>query len=113
MIRGPVARSLHGAAIRAAAGGMLSLWLGIFALTACPQLHELLHKDAQNPEHQCLITQIQHHQLLAGSIPVSAPVLSPAELDPIRPVEFQLFPASDYRLSPGRAPPIASLAAAA
>ncbi len=112
MNRGPIARPLHGPA-RAAAGALLLLWLGIFAVTACPQLHERIHKDAQSPDHQCFITQIQHQQLLAGSCPVAVPAPASVELAPVRPVEIQTFSVTDYRLSPSRAPPAVSLAAAA
>ena len=92
---------------------MLLLWLGIFGLTACPQLHEWFHKDARSPDHQCLITQIQHQQLVAGGDSLSAPLPSSVEQAPVLPVEFQFVPASDYRLSPSRAPPAISFAAAA
>jgi hypothetical protein len=36
----------------AAVGLMLSLWLGTLALAAAPQLHRLLHNDAQDANHQ-------------------------------------------------------------
>jgi hypothetical protein len=111
MNRGSSARPLHGGACRAAAGALFLLWIGIFALTACPQLHERLHKDAQCPDHQCLITQIQHQQLLAGSCPVPVPAAGSVELAPVRLLEIQTFSVSDYRLSPSRAPPAIRLAA--
>jgi hypothetical protein len=92
---------------------MLLLWLGTFALAACPQLHERLHKDAQSPAHQCLVTQIQQHQLLTGAVPESAPAPSCVELAEVNPVNLQLSSVSDYRLSPSRAPPAMNLGVAA
>jgi hypothetical protein len=89
----------------AVAGMMLFLWLGTVALTASPELHHLLHQDAQGPHHNCLITQIQQHPLLSGfatiialapALVVAAAVCCPA---------IQFLPARDYRLSPSRAPP--------
>src|SRR5438046_10381187 len=50
--------------VSAVAALMLLLWLGTFALAALPQLHSLLHKDAQALHHTCLIHQLQQHSLL-------------------------------------------------
>jgi hypothetical protein len=84
---------------------MLALWLGTFAVSASPQLHRLLHPDAQSASHQCVVTQVKDHLLLSASPPVTAPV-----------PEFQSFVLAcfsetnfpgerDYRLPPSRAPP--------
>jgi hypothetical protein len=84
---------------------MLLLWLGTFALTVSPQLHHLLHPDSQAPDHNCLITQIQQHPLLAGFAAIAAPAPAPAVVTLVCSPEIQFLPAPDCRLSPSRAPP--------
>ena len=86
---------------------MLGLWLVLFALTISPQLHRLLHEDADGADHHCLVTQIQHQPVLSGFVAAvlpAAPVLETV-CTPLADVRF--VPAYDYRLSPSRAPPAA------
>ncbi len=86
---------------------MLVLWLGTFALTASPQLHRLVHRDADNPAHTCLITQIQTGVDCGFVVVVTpAPVLAP--IASIRPVEILVVPAGDPYVSPSRGPPSVS-----
>jgi hypothetical protein len=89
----------------AVAALMLLLWVGTFALTVSPELHHLLHPDSQAPNHNCLITQIQQHPLLAGFASITAPTPAPVEVSATGSAEVQFLPASDHRLSPSRAPP--------
>jgi hypothetical protein len=89
----------------AVAGLMLLMWIGTVALTVSPELHHLLHQDSQGPEHNCLITQIQQHPLLAGFAVITAPTPAPIAVSEVRSAEVQFLPASDHRLSPSRAPP--------
>jgi hypothetical protein len=89
----------------AVAGVMLLLWIGTFALTVSPKLHHLLHQDAQGPDHNCLITQIQQHPLLAGFATITAPAPASVVVTVVCRAEVQFVPASDHRLSPSRAPP--------
>jgi len=89
----------------AVVGLMLLLWLGTFALAASPQLHRLLHNDSQNLNHQCLITQLKQHSLLAGSPIVLAPAAPPVDAASACSADPQFLPTSDYRISPSRAPP--------
>jgi hypothetical protein len=84
---------------------MLSLWVATVALTASPELHLLLHRDADCPNHNCLVTQIQQHSLLAAIAPITAPAPTPMVVPEVRRAEVQFVPAYDYRLSPSRAPP--------
>ncbi len=86
---------------------MLLLWLATWALNVTPQLHLLLHNDAQSPDHNCLITQLQHHSVLTGIAPVVVPTATTDWSEPAGCPEFQLFGSFDYRLSPSRAPPAA------
>jgi hypothetical protein len=91
----------------AAAGLMFVLWLGSFLLASSPELHRLLHSDAQSPNHHCLVTQIKEHSVVSGCAALSAPVFTPTTFAPVRCAEFQFVPSCDYRLSPSRAPPSA------
>jgi hypothetical protein len=84
---------------------MLLLWAGTYALTVSPELHRLLHRDAQEQNHNCLITHIQQQLLLAGLVPVTAPAPALVEVASVRPATPQFPPTHDYRLSPSRAPP--------
>ena len=90
----------------AVAGLMLLVWVGTVALTVSPELHRLLHKDAQAPGHNCLITQIQQQPLLAGFSSVAAPTAVPVVAAAVCTPEVQFLPASDYHASPSRAPPV-------
>ncbi len=88
-----------------AAGLMLVLWLVTVALAISPELHRLLHGDAQNVNHQCLVTLVQQHLFLDGGHAVLAPVVSPSALGLAVIVENSRCVARDYRVSPSRAPP--------
>jgi hypothetical protein len=89
-----------------AALGMLGLWLITFAVAASPQLHRLVHSDAQGPLHQCVATQVGGHSLLlvCTQVTVPSPTFSPVTLPTQTPV--QSFGAREFRLSPSRAPPL-------
>ena len=84
---------------------MLALWVGTFALTVCPSLHQLLHADSQSASHVCLITQIKHHPLLASFVPVAAPLPTVSAVEPAGPAILQPPRGCDYLTSPSRAPP--------
>jgi hypothetical protein len=90
----------------AVAGLMLLLWVGTFALTVSPELHRFLHQDAQGANHNCLITQIQQHPLLAGYVAITAPAPARAAVAALPRAEVRFLPACDYGVSPSRAPPL-------
>jgi len=88
---------------------MLSLWLGLMALASSPLLHAKFHSDSQNADHVCLVTQIQHQNLLAEASPILIPAAPLLEIQPLSPVEFQLVRSFTHRLAPGRGPPSPAL----
>jgi hypothetical protein len=90
---------------RLTAGLMLLLWLGTFAMTVFPELHCLLHEDAKDQSHHCLVTQIQQQPLLAGCAPVLAPIAPPAGAELVVIRETQFFALRNDRLALSRAPP--------
>jgi len=84
---------------------MFSLWVAMWALEVSPDLHRLLHEDAQSPNHTCLVTQFQHHLLLSGFVADATPPLPVASIAPLSAGDFRFLSAYDYRLPPSRAPP--------
>jgi hypothetical protein len=85
---------------------MLSLWVATYALEVSPSLHNLLHRDASSPTHNCLVTRLQHHSPLVFFGPVLAPT-PPVAWSPLDcPRESNFATPADYRLSPSRAPPL-------
>jgi hypothetical protein len=84
---------------------MFSLWVAMCALEVSPELHRLLHKDAQAPGHNCLVTQFQNHSLLSGFVAAVAPPLPDVSRVLLSCGDFRFCPAHDYRLPPSRAPP--------
>jgi hypothetical protein len=86
---------------------MFSLWAAMCALEVSPELHRLLHKDAQEPGHNCFVTQFQHHSLLSGFVAAVAPAMPEVSGLLVSSADFQFRPAYDYRLPPSRAPPAA------
>jgi hypothetical protein len=91
----------------AAVAVMISLWAALWALEVSPDLHRLLHEDAQSPDHHCLVTQIQHHLLLSGFAAATTPPLPVVSNAPLTCGDFQFLASYDYRLTPSRAPPTA------
>jgi hypothetical protein len=89
-------------------GLMLVLWLGTTALAASPQLHYLLHKDSKSATHECLVTLLSKGQLLAGGAATFVLALIPIFFGLLLIAESSHFSIIEYRLSPGRAPPVLS-----
>ncbi|HWF19966.1 MAG TPA: hypothetical protein VG754_11900 [Verrucomicrobiae bacterium] len=83
----------------------LALFLFLQTLAAVPGLHRHFHHDADQADHQCVVTLLLQGNLEAASSFVS--VMLPAaqvSVIPLRPAFIRV--AIDYRLLPGRAPPV-------
>jgi hypothetical protein len=90
----------------AAVAVMLFLWVAMHGIEASPDLHHLLHKDADSPGHHCLVTQFQQSQILSGFVVVITPAAPEAPILTIARCGILQFRSSyDYRLPPSRAPP--------
>jgi len=89
----------------AAVAVMFCLWVLMSALGVSPGLHHLLHKDALDPGHNCLVTQFQNHSVLSGFVSALAPAMPEVSRVLVSRGSFQFHPSYDYRLSPSRAPP--------
>jgi hypothetical protein len=88
---------------------MLLLWLGLMALASSPLLHAKFHSDSQNADHVCLVTQIQHQNLLAGAALILIPAAPLQEIQPPAPAKVQFVLSITHCLTPGRGPPFPAL----
>jgi hypothetical protein len=89
----------------AAAGLLLFLWIATATFAAVPQLHALLHKDAQGADHSCVFTQVGQGSLLPHGPAVAAPAPPILCIGLLDPCYCELLPSFDYSVSDGRAPP--------
>jgi hypothetical protein len=90
------------------ASSLAGLVLMVAAIAACPELHELIHHDADKPGHECAAMLFVHGQ-------VDLPVVEAAAIIPVGPVQClplnfaAVFSARPETLPPGRGPPVFSL----
>jgi xanthine/uracil permease len=83
---------------------LAGLVLFLDAMAVCPSLHELIHKDADSPEHQCAVTLFAHG--LVDSVAVDAAIPAPVSFAPwIQSSESSAFTPTIENLPAGRAPP--------
>jgi hypothetical protein len=85
----------------------LVLLLVIQALAASPQLHELIHPDADLPGHHCVVTTFAHGKVEAAAGFVTLAVFVAVVIFFQPPVKSAVVSSFDYRLTPSRAPPLA------
>ncbi len=87
---------------------LAGLVLLLNAMAAWPELHELIHHDADQPGHECAVTMFAHGQvdasveIVAAILPVVPIELSPLTLVSIPNAQVETFP-------PGRGPPASLL----
>ena len=88
----------------ALSGLLVALVLALNALAAAPTLHEIIHKDAGQSGHSCVITLFAHGQVdtTSGDVPVTVPTAL-IETEPS--IIFSVPSAAIENLPPGRAPP--------
>jgi hypothetical protein len=92
---------------RSVAALCLFLWLSLLALTALPELHTAIHRDAASADHDCAVTAIAHGKFAFQTpAPIAAAAPQAVIFEPARLVSISL-PSVAYRLAPGRAPPAA------
>jgi hypothetical protein len=92
------------AALAALLVGMILL---LDAMAASPALHEWIHKDADQPGHECAVTMFAHGKVDSATIDV--PVVAPAAAIQATPqVELSVFTPAIENLPQGRAPPAVS-----
>lgn len=74
------------------------------AMAACPALHELIHKDADKPGHECAVTMFAHGKVESATIGIPA-IVPAASIESTPQVEFSVFSTAIENLPLGRAPP--------
>jgi hypothetical protein len=83
----------------------LAGFLALLLFTSSPQLHKLIHPDADSADHECAITMLAHGHV---DTPMAQPVLVAfvAAVFFLLPLlQSAVFSYFDYRLCPSRAPP--------
>jgi hypothetical protein len=89
---------------------MLALWVGLQVLAVSPSLHRLLHNDAQEPLHECVVKELSHHSPLVD--PPASPLIDPPHSDLVlQSLGLAAEPQAAWCASTAsRAPPAANLA---
>jgi hypothetical protein len=90
------------AALAALLVGMI---LFLDAMAACPALHELIHKDADKPGHECAVTMFAHGKVESATVEVPA-IVPAASVEAAPQIEFSIFSTVIENLPQGRAPPV-------
>ena len=74
------------------------------AMAACPELHELIHKDANEADHHCAVTVFAQGKV--DSVSCEVPAVAPVTWIEIVPrIEFSSSRTAMAFLPDGRAPP--------
>ena len=84
---------------------LAGLVLLLNAMVACPQLHELLHADADKASHQCAVTLFAHGQVDSATVEIFA-IVPAVSIEATLPFEFSTFAPAIENLPAGRAPPV-------
>ena len=86
-------------------GLLVALVLLLNALAASPALHELIHKDAEQAGHSCVVTLFAHGQIdsASGDVPLAVPI---ASIEATPSIIFSVPSTAIETLPPGRAPPV-------
>lgn len=74
------------------------------AMAVCPALHELIHRDADKPGHECAVTMFAHGKVESASVDVPVTVVA-VSIETAPQIEFSIFSATIENLPQGRAPP--------
>ena len=83
---------------------LVGLVLLLNAMAVAPALHELIHKDADEPGHECAVTLFAHGHIESPVCDVPV-VLSAAFVTTTPLLIFPIFSSVIENLPPGRAPP--------
>ena len=83
---------------------LVGIVLLLDAMAACPALHELIHKDADKPGHECAVTMFAHGKVESATVEVPA-IVPTASIENTPQIEFSIFSPAIENLPQGRAPP--------
>jgi len=84
----------------------IALVLALSLLSASPSLHRLIHKDADDANHECAVTLFAHAQVLPLSKAIILAVVILGFVGFISLPRIALLPARPRQLPPGRGPPV-------
>jgi len=91
----------------ALAAWLVGMVLLLNAMAACPELHELIHKDADSSIHSCAVTVFAHGKV--DSVTREVPIIAPTVWFEMTPsINFFVFGTAVQDLPRGRAPPSAA-----
>lgn len=86
---------------------LVCLVLLLDAMAVSPALHELIHADAGQTDHQCAVTMFAQGQVDSAAVDVAA--AAPQIFEAAAPqMEFSVFRPAIGNLPAGRAPPVSS-----
>jgi hypothetical protein len=93
----------------ALAAWLVGMILLLDAMAACPALHELIHKDADEADHHCAVTMFAQGKI--DSVACEVPVVTPTvRVETAPAANFIVFSAPVENLPHGRAPPLLCVA---
>jgi hypothetical protein len=85
---------------------LLALMFAIGAAAVSEAMHEHVHTDADHADHSCLIAQLAQGQLTASASDSIEASPKPLLLGILPAMDAPAVIGSDFRLLPGRAPPL-------
>lgn len=77
------------------------------AMAVCLPLHEMLHKDANEPDHQCAVETLAHGKIESASCEIVIPPPT-VVVETTKPFPISAFSPAIENLPQGRAPPALS-----
>jgi hypothetical protein len=84
---------------------LVGIILLLDAMAACPALHELIHKDAGQADHDCAVTMFAHGKMDSTIIDLPVIVVVVSFVAEPR-IEFSVFRPAIENLPASRAPPL-------
>ncbi|MGD0060098.1 MAG: hypothetical protein ABSD58_11845 [Verrucomicrobiia bacterium] len=84
---------------------IIGMILLIDLMAASPELHELIHFDAGQPDHHCTVTLFAHGQVDSAVCEIAVPTISIRWIDARPSVTLSVVDPFVVLLPPGRAPP--------
>ena len=84
---------------------LLGLFLSVVAIARCEPLHKLIHRDADNSHHHCVVTHLQSGHYLESPVCHVAMVLTTVPATALVLIESIFVPTVDLTLPPSCGPP--------
>jgi len=88
---------------------LVVLWLGVMGAASSEQFHQLLHADAHQTSHDCVVTQLAKGQVFLVVLPLIALAVAAPRPKLLPHFQTRVPAETDLRLLPSRGPPWVSL----